>query len=693
MNKKIKCLITSFAVLFTTLTSCNTKQNPDEVLLNGFETINDLYNVRQLMSNISYAVRAKLELNSNEKYIKSGEGSLKVTHTTNECSYIFQRIDTTSALDGLDISDIAKLSLWVYNDNEFELPVSLNIVGQEQTVLTSYSKNIPAKEWSLVTFNINKVVISYNYKTIQGFSIGFNRTSPITCYIDDFYLSFGSEYSEEDNKYMSAVESLNQRMGAIPESISVSDAASIEEARQIGLAYQNIPEIYKVACTNYTRYQSALSSYVQAYSLDHVLDSSVTNFFFGSIFGLSQVSLGSRTQTFPLSYSEDKKYAGENGTLKAEITDDTLDWWCFDAASPFQPQSYKTLELNVFPDTDHDLSLSVSWDTSHLLKAKEWNKVTVSTARFVEGTTSTLEFEFTGLNNLGESVGFLGNVYFSSAILIRNSAQDFANLVNTLLPIEDLTYDDRFTVESVFDFYYNLDINEQSKPLAMEAFLILLAAHEKVISEGKKLLPGKIAALPEIANFKVYHYEFVEECMAIYDTMSESEKESLTERKKLLDLNAFANNNYGLVFTPGSNLLNFRDFAGESDAVEIVHDKNYGTLFHATSTDCKYGMAFNLSYGDLDEYSEIRFFVSSKNLTRFGLFAATWWSDAYDFSRGIVIPDLLGTQFIIDNDVFYECVIPVDDFMRMNYFMFNSFFDGATIDIDAKITSFYGVKK
>lgn len=688
-----KCLI-SFAVILSTLTSCGGEQKDKEVLLNGFETIDDLYNVRQLMSNISYDVRAKLEINTDANYIKTGNGSLKVNHKTSECSSIFQRIDTTPILDGRDISDIAKLSAWVYNDTDEELPVILNVVGQEQSILTSHSEKISSKKWSLVTFDINKVVISYNYKLVQGFSIGFDRTSPITCYVDDFKLSFGSEYSEEDKKIMSTVESLNQRMGAIPESIAVTDTATIEEARQIGLAYETIPELYRIACTNYSRYKSALSSYVQAYSTDYATESSVNALFFGSIFGLSQVSLGSRTQTFPLSYSEEKKYTDQVGSLKAAISDNTLDWWTFDATVPFQLGSYKYFEMNVYPETDQDLSMSVSWDGGHTLKPNQWNKIHILCADFPEGTTSKLEIEFTGLNKEGASIGFLGNVYFSDAILVRNSAKDFADLVNTLLPIDDLTYDDRLEVERVFDYYHNLDINEQSKQVALEALIILNAARDKVLSEGKKLLPDKINVLPEIEDFKVYHCSLVEECMEIYEAMTDIEKSDLANRQKLLNLDVYSNDNFGVVYTPNDGLLNYSVFRGTTDAVEVKYDDSYGKIFHCSSSDCFGGMAFNFTFKSLDEYSEIRFFVSSKEWARFGLFASPWWSTAYDFSEGKIIDDLLTTKFTIDNNIYYECVIPVEDFLGMNYFMFNTLVNGTTTNpVDATITPFYGVKK
>lgn len=693
-NKFKKCLI-SLAVILSALTSCSGEQKSQDVLLNGFETVDDLYNVRQLMSNISYDVRAKLEINTDANYIKTGNGSLKVNHKTSECSSIFQRIDTTPILDGRDISDIAKLSAWVYNDTDETLPVILSVVGQEQTILTSHNDKVLSKQWALITFNINKVVIDYNYKQIQGFSIGFDRTSPITCYVDDFKLSFGSEYTEEDKKVMSTVESLNQRMAAIPESIAVTDTATIEEARQIGLAYETIPEIYRIACTNYSRYQSALSSYVQAYSTDYATESTVNALFFGSIFGLSQVSLGSRTQTFPLSYSEEMKYADEVGSLKATITDNTLDWWIFDATAPFQLGSYKYFEMNVYPDTNCDLSMSVSWDGGHTLKPKQWNKVHILCADFPEGTTSKLEIEFTGLDEKGASIGFLGNVYFANAILVRNSAKDFANLVNTLLPIDDLTYDDRLEVERIFDYYYNLDINEQGKQVAIEALIILNAARNKVLSEGKTLLPGKIAALPDnIANFKVYQCSLVEECMEIYEVMTDEEKSSLADRQKLLDLNIYSTSNFGVVYTPNDELLNYSVFRGTTDVVEVKYDETYGKIFHCSSSDCFGGMAFNFSFKGLDEYSEIRFFVSSKEWTRFGLFATPWWSTAYDFDRGIIIDDLLNTQFTINNNIYYECVISVDDFVGMNYFMFNTLVNGTTTNpVDATITPFYGVKK
>ena len=85
----------------------------EKLLFNDFESLDDLYNVKQ--TNLAYDTRVKMNISAEQK--KSGKKSLKYTYIGGGNPMILQRLDRTEYTD-LDFGIISSTSLWIYSTAE-----------------------------------------------------------------------------------------------------------------------------------------------------------------------------------------------------------------------------------------------------------------------------------------------------------------------------------------------------------------------------------------------------------------------------------------------------------------------------------------------------------------------------------------------------------------------------------------------
>ena len=89
--------------------------------LNSFENNDDLYAIKQLQT--EFDLTFTMDITSEQK--KEGEGSLKIYYKDGTFGNVIQPLETTDFID-CKVGDIKSLSLWVYNANEVEAPVTLS---------------------------------------------------------------------------------------------------------------------------------------------------------------------------------------------------------------------------------------------------------------------------------------------------------------------------------------------------------------------------------------------------------------------------------------------------------------------------------------------------------------------------------------------------------------------------------------
>ena len=205
--KKLVTILLVFCTLFA-LTACGGGEKPqkenarkDIVLVNGFEDVSEMDTVS------NYGVLGKVSLNKNEAYVKSGEGSAKVTVTSNPYKvaspYLFQNFNLLKREENYtDFSSVAFVTVQVYNPSNETKRVGVQLAYTSTNGMREYFDLAP-NEWTLVKLNvireyIPKLASMNNMLYVSGLRITFDRPAEdTTFYLDDLYLyKTESEYTD-----------------------------------------------------------------------------------------------------------------------------------------------------------------------------------------------------------------------------------------------------------------------------------------------------------------------------------------------------------------------------------------------------------------------------------------------------------------------------------------------------------------
>lgn len=166
------------------------------VCLNEFETQKDLNTIG--MS----GCLGKVEINKDKTYLKSGDGSAKVTvihnpHDYRDTPMLFQdatRLDTQE--NYTDFSKISDITMYVYNANSETEQIGFQLYYPSGTSLTTWFDLAP-NEWTNVRYTVSREdipVIEYkgaNTSYVKGVNIIFARpqgTEDKVFYLDKFCL-------------------------------------------------------------------------------------------------------------------------------------------------------------------------------------------------------------------------------------------------------------------------------------------------------------------------------------------------------------------------------------------------------------------------------------------------------------------------------------------------------------------------
>ena len=339
---------------------------PAEVLLNGFDSVADVYRVKQMIPvncNFVGSLRVSKEIK------KSGDGSLKVQYqeTDGDIGEIIQRINQTDASER-DVADIKQVSLWVYNDNTETASVNVNMLKSSNTVFLTTTVQLPPKEWTECVLDVNKVVLVANVNGFQGFSIEFNYKSlPAILYVDEWKVAFGAEYSEEDNVYLNKVAEIESDIGKIEGTLSENDLALM---KKIGLAYDELPAEYKNSINNFVDYKKYITSVYKEKKEISNGTKDITTAYFNEFYGLSQVSMLNAASA-SLSYSEKVKYNGE-GTLHIDCNGSDFSSVNIEANGNFK--AYEKISFNVFNAWTENIVIWLNWQKS-ITSTADWTEI------------------------------------------------------------------------------------------------------------------------------------------------------------------------------------------------------------------------------------------------------------------------------------------------------------------------------
>lgn len=166
------------------------------VCLNEFETQKDLNTIGM------QGCLGKVQINKDELYTKSGEGSAKVTvihnpHDYRDTPLLFQdvtRLDTGE--DYTDFSKISDITMWVYNANATEEQIGMQLYYAGSTSLVTWF-DLEPEQWTKVRYTVSREdipVVNFtgeNSSYVNGVNLVFARpqgTEDKVFYLDEFCL-------------------------------------------------------------------------------------------------------------------------------------------------------------------------------------------------------------------------------------------------------------------------------------------------------------------------------------------------------------------------------------------------------------------------------------------------------------------------------------------------------------------------
>ncbi|MCQ2742538.1 MAG: hypothetical protein MJ239_04490 [Bacilli bacterium] len=363
MNKKNLSLLLVSAMFATgcggnvasSATSESSKhKDGDECLINDFETESDL-----AMMRFPYPVheaRGKFELS--DQHVTHGSKSVKFTNIYNS-SFEMQHFFAHCASGSIDPSNVKSIEIDIYNDSPYDTSAAFTIYNNvELDILLQATFDLPKQEMTHVVFPLSKIALDFNAKTVVSSSLtlytpntDYDKFVGYTFYLDNWKATMGGEYTEEDKKYQPKINSITEKISALPkqDSISLKDEAALEE---IAKDYCSLPDLYRRIVPNYSEYKAKLSAFTDL-KLASMPLSPVRNVYMAmnEFYGSTQLIPTASTAAEVFFDDSVKLNAGDKGSTKV-IFSGTMHSQ-FNFHSPISTNGYDNVHFTVKNETGH----------------------------------------------------------------------------------------------------------------------------------------------------------------------------------------------------------------------------------------------------------------------------------------------------------------------------------------------------
>lgn len=419
-----------FVLLIPTLllTSCGgneSNENKEEsvVLLNGYETVNDMYRSKLIYPFNNYNMKCSFEINKDAAYIKEGSGSLKMymeVATSGDYSYFVQRFSESDIKDR-NIADIDKFSLWLYNTTDIETTIQVALISKGDNVATKIPFTLAKSGWNYIEYNLSRLIVEASYDDLIGFGILINETTG-TYYLDDWKVYFGATYTDEDLAMLDVINSTSDKVAALNSNMSFTDASEVQKLEEACESYYKIDSAYRSAVKGADTLLTLAESYTDYLSKNS--DPSVA-FNFANPAGAVQASVSLlSTGGVTLSYSTDVKRPDKKGSLKVSANGNTK-WTYLDLVTALTLGDYSKFGFWFYNGSDQEFGFCVQWnETAKYIKPNGyiqddngWQYIEYS----CRGLSSKVEFEYCNVSNNtpGGVLDTKGDLYISDVTLIK----------------------------------------------------------------------------------------------------------------------------------------------------------------------------------------------------------------------------------------------------------------------------------
>jgi len=414
---KLKNLKYLFILSFLVpLFGCNNNDKPvktDTTVINGFDSIDDLYKAKLLYSYSSHGIDCAFNINRDSKYIHDGSGSLKMemnqpSDNTGKYSYFYQPIEL-SGLEDRDLSDLDKFGIWLYNDNNISTTISMAIISTDKMAINVDDKiELSSKEWKYAELNVSKLVAKNSCSNFIGFGFLIDKI-PGTFYADNWTVKFGATETEEDIKYKTLIEDVSNGIPLLPDESAPTYPDSL---RTLAGKYYSIKSGFRSAVSNYKTLEKKCKNYIEL--LNAKIESGDIVYHLNDPIGMSQTSIDFSSIGLDLFFSsEEKAEPNDFGSMK--VTSSLASGWAYVKVSTdsISFSKFESITFKVKNDLNKPMALCISWNQNaiNIPANGQWTEVTLPTTLL----GSTIEIEFCGNKyGVGGNEETIGDVYFSA---------------------------------------------------------------------------------------------------------------------------------------------------------------------------------------------------------------------------------------------------------------------------------------
>ncbi len=346
------------------------------VLMNGFNKYEDL-SLYDLNPNY---FKGNWEINTNKDYIVEGNGSWRIyLQNTGANQPEFKTI--TSQMKA-DITDVSEFGLWVYSEAEYEFDILITaFAGDDVACMPKATVKPGANELS---FPVNRAQLISKGKLITNYSISFSGIkSETTLYVDNFYVKTTTDPVVIPMAVQEVIDGI-KTLETTPTRDAVEavkakyDALSLDDKLCIGNAY-----LLTAKMNNF--YKDDLNA--------AKVEDTKTLLYFDKPFGEYQVT-GTTAGIGAYSYSTERNYGKEEGSLKVEFSLSSTNWVTL-STTAYEDIVEENIEFAVYNDSDQYKAMCIAWNgpaTSeydlpfYVLNPHEWTSFLIKTTDLTESS-------------------------------------------------------------------------------------------------------------------------------------------------------------------------------------------------------------------------------------------------------------------------------------------------------------------
>ncbi len=389
-----------FVLLLCFATSCG-KENAKETakdkpgtvyVLNGFEDSRDLFSLRPSVQQMS----ASMEIvGKDDGQVKAGKGSMKYSYERGNWPDMVLHI-RESEYPKLDIANLNKMNLSVYNDSEKEVSGSIAVVvGRNKTLLTE-DFTLEPNQWNELDFRLSALACEYNADQILGFRFRMKAEEGTVFYFDEWSVTMGAENTEEDDKWEPILLEIIERIDKLPKEITLKDEEELEE---LYMDYAELPELYRNIVPNYSSLYATIQQFVDVKfaSEEDALERKLLAF--DEFYGIGQID----SANYSMMYQTDVKFEDEKGSIKVAFDGATKESY-FPYKIPLDPKRYDYVEVSFFNDDVYRKVIYFNWVQRIVIEPQTWGTLKIPGKELMkEGNliVDTIDEQGTRINSSG----------------------------------------------------------------------------------------------------------------------------------------------------------------------------------------------------------------------------------------------------------------------------------------------------